>query len=39
MKVLYRLGYHWPTTSREYVGKLVEALDGLGFFSEREKDK
>ncbi len=33
MKVLYRLGYHWPTTSREYAGKLVEALDGLGFFS------
>ena len=38
MKVLYRLGYHWPTTSKEYVRKLVEALDGLGFFSEREKD-
>lgn len=34
MKVLYRLGYHWPTTSREYVRKFVEALDGLGFFSE-----
>lgn len=39
MKVLYRLGYHWPTTSREYVGKLVAALDGLGFFKEQERDK
>ena len=38
MKVLYRMGYHWPTTSREYVGKLVDALDGLGFFSERERE-
>ena len=39
MKVLYRLGYHWPTTSRAYVGKLVAALDGLGFFKEQERDK
>ena len=39
MNVLYRLGYHWPTTSRAYVGKLVAALDGLGFFKEQERDK
>lgn len=39
MKVLYRLGYHWPTISRAYVGKLVAALDGLGFFKEQERDK
>ena len=32
MKVLYRLAFHWPTTSREYVGRFVEALAGLGFF-------
>ncbi|MCQ4635722.1 amino acid adenylation domain-containing protein [Anaerovorax odorimutans] len=33
MQVLYRLQYNWPTTSKEYVGRFVEALDGLGFFS------
>ncbi len=32
MEVLYRLGFHWPTTSKEYVGKFVEALGGLGYF-------
>lgn len=32
MQVLYRLGFHWPTTSKEYVGKFVNALGGLGYF-------
>lgn len=32
MRVLYRLAFHWPTTSKEYVGRFVEALAGLGFF-------
>lgn len=32
MQVLYRMEYHWPTTSKEYVGRFVEAIDGLGFF-------
>lgn len=33
MQVLYRLQYHWPTTSKEYVGRFVEAMAGLGFFA------
>lgn len=33
MQVLYRMGYQWPTTSKEYVGRFVEAMEGLGFFA------
>ena len=31
-QVLYRLGFHWSTTSWDYVGQFLKAIDGLGFF-------
>ncbi|MBO4400577.1 MAG: amino acid adenylation domain-containing protein [Selenomonadaceae bacterium] len=33
MQVLYRLGYSWPLTTWEYVGKFIDMLQKLGFFS------
>ncbi|MEG0829785.1 MAG: amino acid adenylation domain-containing protein [Anaerovoracaceae bacterium] len=33
MQVLYRLNYHWPSTSKTYVKKFVEAMEGMGFFA------
>lgn len=33
-KVLYRLGYHWPFTSWDYVERFVKAIDGFEFFKE-----
>ena len=32
MQVLYRLGYHWPITSWDYIIRFLQALQGLGFF-------
>ena len=31
-QVLYRLGYHWPFTSWDYVERFVRAIDGFDFF-------
>lgn len=31
-QVLYRLGFEWPMTSRHYMERFLQALDGLGFF-------
>ena len=31
-QVLYRLGFRWSTTSWDYVGQFLQAIDGLGFF-------
>ena len=31
-QVLYRLGFRWDTTSWDYVGQFLKAIDGLGFF-------
>ncbi|MEG0377368.1 MAG: SDR family oxidoreductase, partial [Eubacterium sp.] len=33
MQVLYRMNYRWPMTSKDYMVRFLEALDGLGFFS------
>ena len=32
VKALYRLGFAWPLTSREYLEKMVDALDERAFF-------
>ena len=34
MQVLYRLSYHWPVTSWDYVTRFLQSLQGLGFFDE-----
>ena len=34
IQALYRLGYIWPIIDNEYLRKLIEAVDGLGFFDE-----
>ena len=31
-QVLYRLGYHWPFTSWDYVERFVQAINGFDFF-------
>lgn len=31
-QALYRLGFEWSMTSRTYMNRFLEALDGLGFF-------
>jgi amino acid adenylation domain-containing protein len=31
-QVLYRLGFHWSTTSWNYVDQFLVAINGLGFF-------
>lgn len=33
-QVLYRLGYHWPFTSWDYVERFIKAIDGFDFFEE-----
>lgn len=33
-QVLYRLGYHWPFTSWDYVERFIKAIDGFDFFKE-----
>ena len=37
IKALYRLGYKWPITDREYLVKAIKSLIGLEFF-ERNDD-
>lgn len=32
-QALYRLGFEWPMTSRYYMDRFLNALDGFGFFS------
>ena len=32
MQVLYRMGFHWPVTSLDYMKRFINALRGLGFF-------
>ena len=32
MQVLYRMGWSWPVTTWDYVGRFLNALKGLGFF-------
>ena len=31
-QALYRLGFSWSMTSRDYMSNFISALDGLGFF-------
>jgi len=31
-QVLYRLGFHWSTTSSDYVDRMLTAIAGFGFF-------
>ena len=33
-QVLYRLDYHWPYTSWDYVERFIQAIDGFNFFKE-----
>lgn len=35
-QVLYRLGFSWSMTSRDYMNSFLTALDGLGFFDAEE---
>ena len=37
-QVLYRLGFSWSMTSRDYMNSFLSALEGLGFF-ETEGDE
>ena len=32
MQILYRLGYHWPMTSWDYVNRFLKSLSQIGFF-------
>ncbi|HHX62440.1 MAG TPA: amino acid adenylation domain-containing protein, partial [Epulopiscium sp.] len=32
VQVLYRLGYQWPVTSKSYIERFMNALNGLGYF-------
>ncbi len=32
MQVLFRLGFRWPATSRDYMVKFIRLLKGLGYF-------
>ena len=32
VKALYRLGYKWPITDENYLLRVIESLDSLGFF-------
>lgn len=32
-QVLYRMGYHWPFTSWDYVERFISAINGFDFFS------
>jgi hypothetical protein len=31
-QALYRMGFSWSMTSRDYMNSFLNALDGLGFF-------
>lgn len=32
--LLYKNGFRWPVTAEDYSIKLIELLDGMGFFDE-----
>ena len=34
-QVLYRLGYHWPFTSWDYVERFIHAINGFDFFDSK----
>ena len=34
MQVLYRLGYHWSSTSWDYIDQFLSAISGFGFFED-----
>ena len=36
MQVLYRLGFRWDATTRDYIDRMLVAINGLGFFDEPE---
>ncbi len=36
-QALYRLGFSWSMTSRDYMNSFLTALDGLGFFDAEEE--
>ena len=38
-QVLYRLGFSWSMTSRDYMNSFLSALDGLGFFDAEEDEE
>ena len=33
-EVLHRLGFHWPDTSHDYIERMLNAINSLGFFDE-----
>ncbi len=33
-QVLYRLGFHWSSTSWDYVDQMLVAIGGFGYFDE-----
>ena len=35
-QLLYRLGYQWSMTSKDYMERFFDALRGLGFFDQEE---
>ena len=37
-QALYRLGFSWSMTSRDYMSSFITALDGLGFFESEEDE-
>ena len=37
LQILYRLGFSWPFTTWDYISRFVEALTGLGFFTEEDE--
>ena len=39
MQVLYRLGYHWSSTSWDYIRRFLLSLQGLGFFEAHHEDE
>ena len=38
-QALYRLGFSWSMTSRDYMNSFLSALEGLGFFETEDDEK
>jgi hypothetical protein len=36
IKALYRLGYKWPITDEDYLRRMIESLDTLGYFTRED---
>ncbi|MBQ6183890.1 MAG: amino acid adenylation domain-containing protein [Clostridia bacterium] len=36
VKALYRLGYKWPITDENYLRRMIESLDTLGYFTRED---